>query len=102
MVLNKGIRDSEAKRLKFRFHMFPCMQRIHQYISFGFTSLICKENATYTSTHLKKRLYQYSGQELTYNEDTTTPGSLLGYHYQHTILSKVVTVLPATRKVREV
>lgn len=38
----------------------------------------------------------------THNEGRTTPSSLLGYHYQYTILSKMITVLPITGKIRGV
>lgn len=58
------------------------MLHTHQYILKG----------DYTNIQVKS--YQ------THNEDRTTSGSLLGNHYQYSILSKTVIVLPATGNIR--
>lgn len=57
------------------------MLHTHQYVLKG----------DYTSIQLKS--YPI------HNKDRTTPGSLLGNHYQYSILSEIVTVLPATGKI---
>lgn len=88
MVLNQEMEDSDAKCLKLKKELkfFLYMQRKYQHF-FWLTSLIYKDNATYTSICLKSRLYHYSVQELS-NYQCMENYPRFAYHYHYTAYIK--------------